>query len=176
MNLSFLYRSGRGDDLFVDPETILASPKSDEDEEMEDEEKQNLETQEPTPAPSTVGLTPAPQLQPEPNTVGLTPAPGPGAVGLTPAPQLQPGLGAVELTPAPQLQPGPGGDAQAGPDPIKKEEPPLWKTRVRFDGGTHIMLKEYICTVPEPVEPVYGKWTPSRTPRTRAQHRAAALY
>ena len=38
------------------------------------------------------------------------------------------------------------------------------------------MLKEYICTVPEPVEPVYGKWTPSRTPRTRAQHRAAALY
>ena len=161
MNLSFLYRSGCGNDLFVDPETILASPKSDEDEEMEDEEKQNLETQEPTPAPSTVGLTPAP---------------GPGAVGLTPAPQLQPGLGAVELTPAPQLQPGPGGDAQAGPDPIKKEEPPLWKTRVRFDGGTHIMLKEYICTVPEPVEPVYGKWTPSRTPRTRAQHRAAALY
>ena len=141
LNMSFRYDSGRGDDLFVDPETILASPQKDEDED------QYLGTPAPTPGPTPV---PTPAATPGPSTAGLTPAPGAGGDA--------------------QAQ------AQAGPPPIILETP-LRKTRVRFDEGTHSMLKEYINKVPEPVEPVVGKWTPSRgSPHTRAQHRAADLY
>ena len=137
LNMSFRYESGRGDNLFVDPETILASPQKDEDED------QYLGTPTPTPGPTPA---PTPAATPGPSTAGLTPAPGAG------------------------------GDAQAGPPPIILETP-LRKTRVRFDEGTHSMLKEYINKVPEPIQPVVGKWTPSRgSPRTRAQHRAADLY
>ena len=37
-------------------------------------------------------------------------------------------------------------------------------------------MREYICAIPEPNLQQRGIWTLTRTPHTRAQHRAAAAY
>ena len=37
-------------------------------------------------------------------------------------------------------------------------------------------MRQYISSIPEPNLQQRGIWTPMRTPRTRAQHRAAAAY
>ena len=37
-------------------------------------------------------------------------------------------------------------------------------------------MRQYISSIPEPNLQQRGIWTPTRTPRTRAQHRAAAAY
>ena len=64
-------------------------------------------------------------------------------------------------------QMGPGGD-------VITDEKPLKSTRVRFDTLTDFVIRQYICSIPDCPEPVEqrGVWTPTRTPHTRAQHRA----
>ena len=69
-------------------------------------------------------------------------------------------MGTTGATP----QMGPGGD-------VISDEKPLKSTRVRFDTLTDFVVRQYICSIPEPVQQ-RGVWTPTRTPRTRAQHRA----
>ena len=64
---------------------------------------------------------------------------------------------------------GPGGD-------VITDEMPLRTNRVRFDPLTDLVVRQYISSIPEPNLQQRGIWTPTRTPRTRAQHRAAAAY
>ena len=64
---------------------------------------------------------------------------------------------------------GPGGD-------VITDEIPLRRNRVRFDPLTDLVMRQYISSIPEPNLQQRGIWTPTRTPRTRVQHRAAAAY
>ena len=86
-----------------------------------------------------------------------------------------------------QPQPGPSGlgaagPSTAGPTPmgpgsdVITDEMPLRTNRVRFDPLTDLVVRQYISSIPEPNLQQRGIWTPTRTPRTRAQHRATAAY
>ena len=86
-----------------------------------------------------------------------------------------------------QPQPGPSGlgaagPSTAGPTPmglggdVITDEMPLRTNRVRFDPLTDLVVRQYISSIPEPNLQQRGVWTPTRTPRTKAQHRAAAAY
>ena len=88
------------------------------------------------------------EMQPQPGPSGLGAA-GPSTAGPTPM--------------------GPGGD-------VITDEMPLRTNRVRFDPLTDLVVRQYISSIPEPNLQQRGVWTPTRTPRTRAQHRAAAAY
>ena len=72
-----------------------------------------------------------------------------------------------------------GATPQMGPvgDVISNEKP-LKSTRVIFDTLTDFVIRQYICSIPDCPEPVQqrGIWTPTRTPHTRAQHRATIAY
>ena len=86
--------------------------------------------------------------------------------------QPQPGpsrLGAAGLSTAGPTPVGPSGD-------VITDEMPLRTNRVRFDPLTDLVVRQYISSIPEPNLQQRGVWTPTRTPRTRAQHRAAAAY
>ena len=64
---------------------------------------------------------------------------------------------------------GPGGD-------VITDEIPLRTNRVRFDPLTDLVVRQYISSIPEPNLQQRGVWTRTRTPHTRAQHRAATAY
>ena len=96
-------------------------------------------------------------LDVEDEDVEMQPQAGPSGIG-TPGPTT---TGTTGVTP----QMGPGGD-------VITDEKPLKSTRVRFDPVTDFVIRQYIGSMPQPVEQ-RGVWTPTRTPRTRAQHRAA---
>ena len=53
---------------------------------------------------------------------------------------------------------------------------PLRTNWVRFDPLTDLVVRQYISSIPEPNLQQRGVWTLTRTPHTRAQHRAAAAY
>ena len=88
------------------------------------------------------------EMQPQPGPSGLGAA-GPSTAGPTPM--------------------GPGGD-------VITDEMLLRTNRERFDPLTDLVVRQYISSIPEPNLQQRGVWTLSRTPRTRAQHRAAAAY
>ena len=84
-------------------------------------------------------------------------------------------------------QPGPSGlgaagPSTAGPTPmgpagdVITDEMLLRTNRVRFDPLTDLVMRQYISSIPEPNLQQRGVWTPTRTPLTRVQHRAAAAY
>ena len=86
-----------------------------------------------------------------------------------------------------QPQPGPSGLGAAGPSTAGRtptgpgsdvitDEMLLRTNRVRFDPLTDLVVRQYISSIPEPNLQLRGVWTQTRTPRTRAQHRAAAAY
>ena len=89
--------------------------------------------------------------------VEMQPQPGPS------------GLGAVGLSTAGPTPMGPGGD-------VITDEMLLRTNRVRFDPLTDLVVRQYIISIPEPNLQQRGIWTPTRTPHTRAQHRAATAY
>ena len=89
--------------------------------------------------------------------VEMQPQPGPS------------GLGAAGPTTAGPTPMGPGGD-------VITDEMPLRTNRVRFDPLTDLVMRQYISAIPEPNLRKRGIWTPTRTPRTRAQHRADTAY
>ena len=110
--------------------------------------------------PENILAEPPPQMDldvdDEDEDVEMQPLAGPSGIG-TAGPTT---MGTTGATP----QMGPGGD-------VITDEKPLKSTRVRFDSLTDFVVRQYICSIPEPVEQ-RGVWTPTRTPRTRAQHRA----
>ena len=89
-----------------------------------------------------------------------------------------------------QPQPGPSGLGAAGPSvmgtagatpmglgsDVITDEIPLRRNRVRFDPLTDLVVRQYISSIPEPNLQQRGVWTLTRTPHTRAQHRAATAY
>ena len=83
----------------------------------------------------------------------MEPEPGLGVAGLTT-------MGAVGATP--QMEPG---------SDVTIDENPLKTNRVRFDAD--FVLRQYICSMPEPDVQQRGVWTWPRT-CTRVQHRAAS--
>ena len=92
--------------------------------------------------------------------VEMQPQPGPsrlGAAGLSV-------MGTAGVTPM-----GPGSD-------VITDEIPLRRNRVRFDPLTDLVVRQDISSIPEPNVQKRGIWTPTRTPCTRVQHRAAAAY
>ena len=92
--------------------------------------------------------------------VEMQPQPGPSGLGAA-GPSV---MGTAGATPM-----GPGGD-------VITDEIPLRRNQVRFDPLTDLVVRQYISSIPEPNLQQRGIWTPTRTPRTRAQHRAAAAY
>ena len=92
--------------------------------------------------------------------VEMQPQPGPSGLGVA-GPSV---MGTAGATPM-----GPGGD-------VITDEIPLRRNRVRFDPLTDLVVRQYISSIPEPNLQQRGVWTLTRTPHTRAQHRAATAY
>ena len=110
--------------------------------------------------PEEILAEPPPQMDLDVEDVEMQPQAGPSGIG-TPGPTTTGTTGAT-----PQM--GPGGD-------VITDEKPLKSTRVRFDPVTDFVIRQYIGSMPQPVEQ-RGVWTPTRTPRTRAQHRATIAH
>ena len=110
--------------------------------------------------PENILAEPPPEMEDldvDVEAVEMQPQPGPS------------GLGAAGLSTAGPTPMGPGGD-------VITDEMLLRTNRVRFDPLTDLVVRQYISSIPEPNLQQRGIWTPTRTPRTRVQHRAAAAY
>ena len=111
--------------------------------------------------PENILAEPPPEMEDlDVEDVEMQPQPGPSGLGAAgPSP-----MGTAGVTPM-----GPGGD-------VITDEMLLRTNRVRFDPLTDLVMRQYISSIPEPDIQQRGIWTATRTPHTRAQHRAATAY